>query len=116
MLAAIGSGRTTNGAIANHVGRRSNELTHPLNVLQDSALIVREPDLLRRGRFSYRITEPLITFYEAIMRRRWEELELGLAEPVWQAAQHSFTSQVVGPAFETICRSHATLSGQVLFG
>ncbi|GIH92537.1 hypothetical protein Psi01_31670 [Planobispora siamensis] len=35
-----------------------------------------------QGRAQYRITEPLITFYEAIMRRRWSELEVYRAESV----------------------------------
>lgn len=85
-------------------------------MLQDSALITREPDLLRRGRASYRITEPLITFYEAVMRRRWPELELGLAGQVWGAARGTFGAQVAGPAFEAVCRTHAILAGPDLFG
>jgi uncharacterized protein len=116
VLAAIASGSTTNGGIAGYIGRRSDELTHPLTVLEDSALITREPDLFRRGRATYRITEPLITFYEAVMRRRWPELELGLAGPVWQAAQAAFRAQVAGPHFEALCRSYATLAGADLFG
>jgi AAA+ ATPase superfamily predicted ATPase len=116
VLAAIATGNTTNGGIANFIGRRSDELSHPLTVLEDAALIVREPDLFRNGRATYRITEPLITFYEAVMRRRWPELELGLAEAVWAAAQRSYSSQVMGPHFESICRAFATLSGAGLFG
>jgi AAA+ ATPase superfamily predicted ATPase len=116
VLAAIASGNTTNGGIARYIGRRSDELSHPLTVLEDAALIVREPDLFRGGRAKYHITEPLITFYEAVMRRRWPELELGLAEAVWQAAQHTFSAQVAGPHFEAICRSFATLAGPGLLG
>jgi uncharacterized protein len=116
VLAAIASGNTTNGGIAKFIGRRSDELAHPLTVLEDAALIVREPDLFRSSRATYRITEPLITFYEAVMRRRWPELELGLAEPVWSAAKRSFSTQVAGPHFEAICRSFAILSGVDLFG
>jgi uncharacterized protein len=116
VLAAIASGNTTNGGIAGYIGRRSDELSHPLTVLEDAALIVREPDLFRGGRATYRITEPLITFYEAVMRRRWPELELGLADAVWQAAQRTFSSQVAGPHFEAICRSFATLFGAGIFG
>jgi AAA+ ATPase superfamily predicted ATPase len=116
VLAAIASGNTTNGGIATYIGRRSDELSHPLTVLEDAALIVREPDLFRGGRATYRIIEPLITFYEAVMRRRWPELELGLADAVWQAAQHTFSAQVAGPHFEAICRSFATLNGARLFG
>jgi AAA+ ATPase superfamily predicted ATPase len=116
VLAAIASGNTTNGGIATYIGRRSDELSHPLTVLEDAALVVREPDLFRGGRAAYRITEPLITFYEAVMRRRWPELELGLAEPVWRAAEHTFSAQVAGPHFEAVCRSFATLAGAGLFG
>jgi AAA+ ATPase superfamily predicted ATPase len=116
VLAAIASGNMTNGGIASYIGRRSDELTHPLTVLEDSALITREPDLFRRGRATYRITEPLITFYEAVMRRRWPELELGLAEQVWRAAQPAFSAQVAGPHFEALCRSYAMLAGADLFG
>jgi AAA+ ATPase superfamily predicted ATPase len=116
VLAAIASGNRTNGGIAHFIGRRSDELSHPLNVLEDAALIVREPDLFRGGRATYRIIEPLITFYEAVMRRRWPELELGLADAVWQAARHTFSAQVAGPHFEAICRSFALLAGAELFG
>jgi AAA+ ATPase superfamily predicted ATPase len=116
VLAAIASGHATNGGIAGYIGRRSDELSHPLTVLEDAALIVREADLFRSGRPAYRITEPLITFYEAVMRPRWPELELGLAEAVWQAAQRTFSAQVAGPHFEAICRSFATLEGRRLFG
>jgi hypothetical protein len=116
VLAAIASGHATNGGIAGYIGRRSDELSHPLTVLEDAALIVREPDMFRGGRPAYRITEPLITFYEAVMRPRWSELELGLAEAVWQAAQRAFSAQVAGPHFETVCRSFATMAGASLFG
>jgi AAA+ ATPase superfamily predicted ATPase len=116
VLAAIALGNTTNGAIGTYVGRRSDQLTHPLTVLEDSALITRAPDLFRSGRSTYRITEPLITFYEAIMRRRWPELELGLADAVWQAGQSTFSAQVAGPHFEGICRSYAAMHGAEVFG
>lgn len=116
VLAAIASGNTTNGGIASYIGRRSDELSHPLTILEDAALIAREPDLFRGGRAVYRITEPLITFYESVMRRRWPELELGQSDAVWQAAQHTFSAQVTGPHFETVCRSFVTLTGAGLFG
>ena len=43
-------------------------MRHPLAVLEDSQLITRETDPFRKGRSLYRITEPLIIFYKAIMR------------------------------------------------
>jgi hypothetical protein len=104
VLAAIASGNSTNGGIAKYIGRRSDELTHPLNVLEDCKLITREPDLFRSGRARYRIVEPLITFYEGIMRSRWSELEIHRAERVWRSVRPTFLSQIVGPHFEALCR------------
>ncbi|MFI6791867.1 ATP-binding protein [Nonomuraea sp. NPDC050383] len=116
VLAAIASGNTTNGGIANYVGRRSDQITHPLNVLEDCALVTREPDLFRSGRARYRIVEPLITFYEAIMRRRWPELEIHRAESVWGSVRQSFLAQVVGPHFEALCRDFAADADESLYG
>lgn len=116
VLAAIANGNNTNGGIANYIGRKSDQITHPLNVLEDSALISREPDVFRSGRFRYRIVEPLITFYESIMRKRWAELEIHRAEEVWKATQQTFLTQVAGPHFEALCRAFVLNSGAELFG
>lgn len=116
VLTAIATGSNTNGAIASYVGRRSDQITHPLNVLEDCALVVRESDLFRPGRLTYRIVEPLITFYEAIMRRRWSELEARRAESVWSSARPTFLAQVVGPHFEALCRDFARTADATVFG
>lgn len=116
VLAAIANGNTTNGGIANFIGRRSDELTHPLNVLKDCRLISREPDLFRSGRARYQIVEPLITFYEGIMRRRWSELEIHRAEAVWRSLRPTFMSQVVGPHFEAMCRQFALGADESIYG
>jgi AAA+ ATPase superfamily predicted ATPase len=116
VLAAIATGNTTNGGIASYIGRKSDEISHPLNVLEDCALISKDPDLFRSGRSRYRIVEPLITFYEAIMRRRWTELERNRAEAVWEASRPTFMKQVAGPHFEAVCRDFAVDSESDLFG
>jgi uncharacterized protein len=110
VLAAIAGGRCTNGGIAAYIGRTSAEIAHPLNVLEDSHLIARHPDVFRKGRSTYQITEPLITFYQAMMRPRWALLELGHAQRAWTQARQTFLSQVVGPRFEQICRDWALLA------
>lgn len=115
VLAAIASGNNTNGGIAGFIGRKSDQITHPLNVLEDCALIAREPDLFRPGRSRYRIVEPLITFYEAIMRKRWAELEIHRAERVWASTRQTFLTQVVGPHFESLSRAFTLESGDDLF-
>jgi uncharacterized protein len=116
VLAAIATGNTTNGGIANYIGRRSDEITHPLNVLEDANLISREPDLFRSGRARYHIVEPLITFYEAIMRRRWSELEIHRAETVWRSLRSTFRSEIVGSHFEALCRQYALGADEDIYG
>ena len=81
VLAAVANGNGRWGAIASYIGRKSPDVAHPLNVLEDCGLIIKDEDAFRSGRAQYRITEPLISFYEAIMRPRWADLEEGLGEP-----------------------------------
>jgi uncharacterized protein len=116
VLAAVAEGNNTSGGIAGYVGRKSNEIAHPLRVLEDCRLLVREPDLLRSGRARYRIAEPLITFYQAVMSREWARLELGDGAAIWPGARPRFVAQVTGPHFESICRDYAITAGPGVFG
>ncbi|WP_436492145.1 ATP-binding protein [Actinokineospora sp. HUAS TT18] len=116
VLAAIAAGNTANGQIASHIGRKADQLAHPLAVLEDCGLVAREPDLFRSNRYRYRIAEPLITFYEAIMRKRWSELERRRAEQVWADSRRTFTSKIVGPHFEQLCREFSAEVDDSVFG
>jgi uncharacterized protein len=116
VLAAVAEGNATSGGIASYIGRKSNEVAHPLRVLEDCRLLVKEPDIFRSGRARYRIAEPLVTFYQAVMSREWARLEIGGAPTVWQGARPRFLSQVVGPHFESICRDYAIAAGPEVFG
>jgi AAA+ ATPase superfamily predicted ATPase len=105
VLAAIADGNSTRGGIASYLARPATDLAHPLAVLEDAGLVWREADLLRANRSAYRIAEPMIGFYHAIMRPSWGDLERpGRAEDVWRRARQTFTSKVVGPHFERLCR------------
>jgi hypothetical protein len=105
VLAAIANGSTTRGAIANYLGRKASDLAHALDVLEDSRLLLRDSDAFRHNRSTYRIAEPLITFYHAIMRPAWSILERpDGAERIWRSSAQRFSSAVVGPRFEQICR------------
>jgi len=116
VLAAIAAGNDTWGGIANYIGRKTADIAHPLNVLEDCRLVAKELDAFRTGRTRYRITEPLINFYEAVMRPRWADLEVGLGAEVWADARQAFGSKVVGPHFEALCRQFARQDGRRLFG
>lgn len=112
VLAAIADGNRTRGGIASYLARKSGDLAHPLNVLQDCGLIVREPDVFKDNRTTFRIAEPLITFYQTIMRPVWEDLERARdSGRLWQRSQHRFASNVVGPHFEQLCRDWTRFFG-----
>jgi uncharacterized protein len=108
VLAAIAEGNTTRGGIAGYLARPSTDLAHPLGVLEDAGLIAREPDLFRGNRSAYRIGEPLVAFYHAVMRPVWGELERpGRSAGIWRRMRPTFSSKVMGPHFEHLCRDWA---------
>ena len=116
VLGAIAAGRNTRGGIADHIGRKSPDIAHPLRVLEDSQLISHEAEPFRTGRSTYQIREPLIAFYEAVMRREWTRLERGDPAGAWRNAQATFLAQVVGPHFEAMCREWAQAAAEDTFG
>ncbi|WP_106403206.1 AAA family ATPase [Actinocorallia populi] len=107
VLSAVAHGRSSRGGIADYIGRKSTDIGHPLTVLEDCGLLRRDPDLFHSGKSHYRIAEPLITFYQVVMRPQWGLLESGRAALVWNAAKARFASQVAGPHFEELCRRFA---------
>ncbi len=116
VLGAIAGGHTTRGGIANVIGRTSTDLGHPLTVLEDAQLITREADPFSKGKSTYRVAEPLLVFYEAVMRREWTRLDRGNTEEAWRNSTATFSSQVVGPHFEGLCRDWAMSVGPEVFG
>lgn len=85
-------------------------------MLQDCGLIAREADPFHARRSRFRVVEPLVTFYEAIMRRAWTPLEQRGADRVWRRSRPRFLAQVVGPHFEALCREWASRAAEDVFG
>lgn len=94
--------------MADYLERKAADIAHPINVLEDAGLLHRAEDVFRSNRSTYRIAEPLMAFYHAIMRPVWDQLERpGAAERVWRASQRRFVSNVLGPHSEQVCRDWA---------
>jgi uncharacterized protein len=105
VLAAIADGNATRGGIAGYIGRKSGDLAHPLTVLMDCGLVYQQPDAFRANRSTYEIAEPLITFYHAVMRPIWSDLaHTPNPARLWERSEPRFTSNVLGPHFEQLCR------------
>ncbi|TWD80562.1 hypothetical protein FB561_1643 [Kribbella amoyensis] len=116
VLAAVANGNGTRGGVAGYVGRKATDIGHHLSVLEDSGLLRRDRDIFRSGRSYYRVAEPLVVFYQVVMRPQWGLLESDRAENVWAAARPRFASQVIGPHFEQLCREFAMTAPADLFG
>ena len=105
VLAAIAEGNTMRGAIANRIGRKTNDLGHPLNVLEDAGLIRRESDAFQANRSHFLISEPLLSFYHVMMRPFWAQLSRAVgADRIWKRERQRFARNVLGPRFEELCR------------
>lgn len=105
VLAAIAEGNRMRGAIANHVGRKTNDLRHPLNVLEDAGLIRRESDAFQSNRSHFRISEPLLTFYHVMMRPFWPQLTRAVeTDRLWKRERRRFAAGILGPQYEEVCR------------
>jgi hypothetical protein len=105
VLAAIAEGHSSRGAIAAALGRSSTDVGHPLAVLEDVGLIARSADAFRRSRPFFRIREPIVRFYHAIMRPAWGQLQLpGRGRAVWAGVQPAFSAALLGPHFEDVAR------------
>ncbi len=108
VLAAVAEGNATRSGMAGYLERKAADVAHPINVLEDAGLLYRDADMFRDNRPTYRIAEPLVIFYHAIMRPAWDQLERpGAARRVWQASQRRFASNILGPHFEQVCREWA---------
>ncbi|MFC4586801.1 AAA family ATPase [Sphaerisporangium corydalis] len=117
VLSAIAEGNSGRGGIAGYVGRKSNELSHPLTVLEDAGLIARETDAFRGNRTDFRIREPLLTFYHSMMRPYWPQLMRAAAtDRIWQRAKQRFPGNVLGPHFERLCREWTLYFAEDRFG
>jgi hypothetical protein len=88
-----------------YIGRKSGDLAHPLNVLMDCGLVQRQFDAFRENQTTYEITEPLITFYHAVMRPIWSDLaHTRNPARLWERSQPRFTANVLGSHFEQLAR------------
>lgn len=105
VLAAVATDNHTSGGIASAVGRKATDISQPLTVLKRCGLLTAESDAFRGNRSAYRITEPLIAFHHAVVRPSQTLLSRSRgAAAIWERAQDTFLSQVVGPHFERLCR------------
>ncbi len=107
VLAAIASGCSTRGEVAQCLHHQLTDVTRALTLLHDHDLLVMERDAFRPSLVRYRITEPLLAFDHAVVRPNRSALEQEEAASVWRRARAVFDSAVLAPHFAQVCREWA---------
>ncbi|MFC8240353.1 hypothetical protein [Streptomyces chartreusis] len=95
--------------MAGYLERKATDIAHPIKVLEDAGLPHRDADAFRDNRPTYRIAEPLIGFYHAIMRPVWDQLERpGSAARAGHGVVHDPTSSASSTFASSSPRRDAT--------
>lgn len=116
ILTAVAAGHRTQKAIGGAVGRDHNQLRHPLEVLVRSGFLVQHEDLLTTRRPWYTLADPIVRFEELITAPCRVLLEERDAKAAWEQSAQTFSSNILGPHFEHVCRRWTAHYASGLFG
>lgn len=111
ILTAVARGDRTPTGIASRTGRPVSALARPIERLTDAGLLLQIPDLVRARRSTYELADPFIAFHEAIVRPNRTRIRRRQQRQVWMESESTWTSQIVGPHFERLCREATLLFG-----
>jgi uncharacterized protein len=105
ILAAIASGESTPVKIAAKLQRDPRTMSYPLTVLRRAGFIAYDEDVLLNRRPVVSIADPVIRFHHAITLPRLQLFQRrGRAAEGWAQAKPTYSSQILGPHFESLAR------------
>ncbi len=108
ILATVADGETTRGRIASGIGRKTTDIGQALQVLEDTGFLTKNEDAFAQRKPTWHIADPIMAFHYAVTRPVWQRLQRpGRASEIWNQRRTTFTSQVLGPHFEHLCRQWA---------
>ena len=117
ILTAIAGGDRTLSGIARVIGMQPTAMTRPLQSLQRAGLVIRIPDPLRDRRDLFDLADPHLRFWLKVIASRRTQLSAGRAAEVWAAIRETtWLSQVLGPRWESVVRSHLAASWPMTSG
>lgn len=104
VVSAIAGGATSQGSIAQALGREQRAVQHPLRALEKAGFVIAGDDALRSRRPIYRLADSIVRFHHAVTRRDLARFEDRRTNEAWQDARPRFRTHVLGPHFEDIAR------------
>ncbi|WP_219471841.1 hypothetical protein [Nonomuraea rhizosphaerae] len=104
ILSAVSQGARTPAKIGGVIGRDNNAVRYPISVLESAGYLTRTHDLLRRGKPTISVCDPIIRFDRLIIAPHLGQLELGRIDPIWRTSAPTFRSNILGPHFAELAR------------
>lgn len=119
ILDAIANGDQTWSALTSRVGRRGGSITRPLKWLEDMEIVERvvpatDSDPARSKRALYRVTDPYIGFWHALVAPLKRAGTVGMTDPmrIWEDLVAPRLDGYMGHVFEQMCREWVAESRQ----
>lgn len=106
-LAAVATGCSTQGQVADCLGAPLTDTARCLGLLREHGLLYSEPDAFRPSLIRLRVAEPLLTFEHAVVRPHRSALAQQDSVAVWKHVRPEFDSLVARSHFAQICRDWA---------
>ena len=105
ILAAIASGDSAPVKIAAKLQRDARTMSYPLGVLRRAGFVAYDEDVLLNRKPVVSIADPVIRFHHAITLPRLQVFQRrGRAAEGWAQAKPTYSSQILGPHFESLAR------------
>jgi uncharacterized protein len=105
ILAAIASGDSAPVRIAAKLQRDPRTMSYPLSVLRRAGFVAYDEDMLLNRKPVVSIADPVIRFHHAVTLPRLQLFQRrGRAAEGWAQARATYSSQVLGPHFESLAR------------
>ncbi|MGH8828437.1 MAG: AAA family ATPase, partial [Jiangellaceae bacterium] len=102
LMAVIAAGESSPTKIGGLLGRPSASLSYQLGMLEATGFIERRRNLLVDRRPALSVADPMVRLHHLVIEPHLAELEAGRATNVWDRAQHTVDSKILGPHFESI--------------
>lgn len=111
ILTAVARGDRTPTGISLRTGRPASALARPIERLTEAGLLMQVPDPVRARRSRYELADPFISFHDAIIRPNRTRIRRRQQRAVWSENDATWSSQIVGPHFERLCREATLVYG-----
>jgi uncharacterized protein len=111
ILTAVARGDRTPTGISSRTGRPASALARPIERLTEAGLLIQVLDPVRARRSRYELADPFISFHDAIIRPNRTRIRRRQQRIVWTENEATWSSQIVGPHFERLCREAVLLHG-----